>query len=416
MKCEKCGFENLDNATFCIKCGNRLDGKILCPKCGEYIPNDASFCPNCGKEIPHQSVSETIKQDAIDSKKSKIAEIFNKVSLFVCLGFFIISILMLFVNTLDRRDVILKPDFFTYIIDAFKDFSSLSSTGKSLTIIRAAIVAINISVVLFFSILGLLKVVKNIKDKSHISDIYKYVVVVLTSQILTNGLLLSTGAFKDIPDVSSAFGLYVGFAFVHLTTCLAFDCFLNFKRGQISIFIARIILSLSLLGMLIMIASFNQLYISANDIKEGMVNHLVKVIDLFNNTEKSALSISLLLMMLATVSFAFIFVMCAYSTSTYLASSYFKGMNRFKRFRIIYYMSSITLSILATALLISSIAEMVLYTKFVGDENISIHLTGFIALIVIISFLLIGGTIATFNIYSKYSHHKALEQKTTKVE
>ena len=40
MKCHKCGFDNLDEANFCIKCGARLDQKIPCPKCGEYISND----------------------------------------------------------------------------------------------------------------------------------------------------------------------------------------------------------------------------------------------------------------------------------------------------------------------------------------------------------------------------------------
>lgn len=34
--CKFCNAENEDDALFCGNCGERIDGKVKCPKCGEY--------------------------------------------------------------------------------------------------------------------------------------------------------------------------------------------------------------------------------------------------------------------------------------------------------------------------------------------------------------------------------------------
>ncbi len=49
MKCPKCQFENLEEAAFCRKCGNKLE--ILCPECGRMIPPDSVFCQKCGHDL-----------------------------------------------------------------------------------------------------------------------------------------------------------------------------------------------------------------------------------------------------------------------------------------------------------------------------------------------------------------------------
>ena len=48
MICARCGQENPENATFCKKCGRRLDGMALCPNCGKFTPADGEFCIHCG--------------------------------------------------------------------------------------------------------------------------------------------------------------------------------------------------------------------------------------------------------------------------------------------------------------------------------------------------------------------------------
>ena len=49
MKCPKCQFENPDEATFCIECGNPME--FPCPKCGTPTPRIGKFCMKCGCDL-----------------------------------------------------------------------------------------------------------------------------------------------------------------------------------------------------------------------------------------------------------------------------------------------------------------------------------------------------------------------------
>ena len=52
MECLKCGAIVLEeNATFCHECGARLDGKITCPKCGQFIDDKYAYCVFCGTRL-----------------------------------------------------------------------------------------------------------------------------------------------------------------------------------------------------------------------------------------------------------------------------------------------------------------------------------------------------------------------------
>ena len=52
MECLKCGASVLEeNATFCHECGARLDGKITCPKCGQFIDDKYAYCIFCGMRL-----------------------------------------------------------------------------------------------------------------------------------------------------------------------------------------------------------------------------------------------------------------------------------------------------------------------------------------------------------------------------
>ncbi|MCD8205398.1 MAG: zinc ribbon domain-containing protein [Clostridia bacterium] len=51
MTCNDCGAENEEGALFCKNCGERLDGKVKCPRCGAYTAK-GKFCNFCGKTLP----------------------------------------------------------------------------------------------------------------------------------------------------------------------------------------------------------------------------------------------------------------------------------------------------------------------------------------------------------------------------
>jgi class 3 adenylate cyclase/tetratricopeptide (TPR) repeat protein len=49
MKCPKCQVDNVDEARFCAKCGNKLE--VLCPGCGKTNPLGSNFCIACGHTL-----------------------------------------------------------------------------------------------------------------------------------------------------------------------------------------------------------------------------------------------------------------------------------------------------------------------------------------------------------------------------
>jgi len=49
MKCPKCQFENLEEAKFCIECGQSME--FHCPHCGEITPARGKFCMECGHDL-----------------------------------------------------------------------------------------------------------------------------------------------------------------------------------------------------------------------------------------------------------------------------------------------------------------------------------------------------------------------------
>jgi class 3 adenylate cyclase len=53
MKCSNCGFENIEEALFCNKCGGKLESK--CQQCGQSNPPGSLFCNKCGNDLQSSS-------------------------------------------------------------------------------------------------------------------------------------------------------------------------------------------------------------------------------------------------------------------------------------------------------------------------------------------------------------------------
>ena len=63
MKCQHCGQEIPDNASYCPYCHTpviRIKPKHLCSNCGAEIPDGADRCPGCGAKVRRPN-----KQDRI---------------------------------------------------------------------------------------------------------------------------------------------------------------------------------------------------------------------------------------------------------------------------------------------------------------------------------------------------------------
>ena len=400
MKCPKCGFDNLDNATFCIKCGARLDEKIPCPKCGEYIPNDAEFCPHCGKAIPHKSQSIIEKDEKSTHISDKIARVFNRVSTYITLFMFIAFIGISFANHLGLYDTFKQ----------FASFADLTTLDKSMLITKAFIFVADFAVTIVFAILGLIKCHRAFKDGDSITKSYKYLGTIIAAKILTTALILACQGDIANWGVNSGYSSLIGFAIAHLSLCLGFDCFRHFQRGKISIFVARIILAFSFYLPLVILAAFGKSIFSINT---GFMYHYISM--LVNLIEGGFADGFISNFVVASISFllAIAIIVTAYTTLVFFITSYFKGMSQFKRFRIIFYMAVITLSILAMIYFVSSIVEFVMYQSYIGQ---TLSFGSIPVAVFIYTAFLVGIAAATVTIYNRSNRRASLEEKTTIVE
>lgn len=65
MNCKFCNALNDEDAVYCINCGKKLDGKLVCPSCGMENDEDAQFCKECGKTL----LKSTPKKSSFSKEK-----------------------------------------------------------------------------------------------------------------------------------------------------------------------------------------------------------------------------------------------------------------------------------------------------------------------------------------------------------
>ena len=73
MNCRYCGELNPEDATFCKKCGKRLDGQAVCPSCGKVVPADGDFCIFCGARLSPENVAMPNNATAPAAEAAKTA-------------------------------------------------------------------------------------------------------------------------------------------------------------------------------------------------------------------------------------------------------------------------------------------------------------------------------------------------------
>lgn len=410
MKCGKCGFDNLEEAVFCIKCGSRLDGYIPCPKCGEYIPNDSIKCPHCGKAIPHKSEAKIQKNEELSATKRKISRVFNRVSFFVSLA--LITLIMM----ISCLDLGLTASKFQNDLN-FASSSSVSTVDYIWIGFRYSFALIDFVIVFVFGIIAIRKMIV-LKRTIDISGSYKYLAVLLGSKTFSLTMLCalsSSNKLNDFNVFSTLLIVPVALLIIHLFICVGFDCFLNFRRGAVSIFIARIILGIGIFIPFSMINAFSKsnigfLYSNGEYLEVGILARFLRMCEAIGTNYTSSTFVSAYVFNCLSITFAVLIVSLSFSLAVYSFSCYFRGMNKFRKFRIVFYLLVIALSILSTSYLISSIVEVALYEKFL--VNYRVHFPEGPISIFLMSALLVGVAISVFNIYNRASRRAALEERT----
>ena len=226
MICPKCNFENPDEATYCINCGSRVDGKILCPKCKEPISPDVDICPHCRHKIPHQSVEET----PVRRRGEKPIRIFTRLFAIFAIGLFAFAMIFSFGRYYSAVPV--KND--GYAINLifrtwFSIYDRLSSTHSWLewsaeltkTILSCVIVVVNIAVTITFGIMGIVRATKYLNGNAEKYGYAKFLAIVGVSN------LLSMVFFRGFGETLGGFwiSLNVAFIFILLGAIFIFNIF-----------------------------------------------------------------------------------------------------------------------------------------------------------------------------------------------
>ena len=188
---------------------------------------------------------------------------------------------------------------------------------------------------------------------------------------------------------------------------------MHFKRGAVSIFIARIILGVGMYLPLILMSTFSSQSAYYSMFANGYVGflyHYGEMIFALTTSSYHDGFIQTFIFSSINILVIFAYISVLYFFIVYYVTSYFKGLNKFKKFRIVFYMSTIALAILSTILLFSSIIEHSLYVSYLGID--SAYWGSYIGVVFLVV-LLIGVSVATFNIYSKATRRAQLEEKTT---
>lgn len=83
--CKKCGSVLLEGATFCGKCGTRIDEplKKLCPNCKTELAPNMAFCSKCGARVDIAPIPNT--NTAYQPPKIRTLSI-SRESQFQCMG------------------------------------------------------------------------------------------------------------------------------------------------------------------------------------------------------------------------------------------------------------------------------------------------------------------------------------------
>ena len=417
ITCPKCGFENLSEASFCIKCGTRIDGKVPCPKCGEYIPNDVDHCPKCGKAIPHKKSSDQSSNQKLEAVKERAFNIFSLVSCFVSIVLFALIITAISLHYLLDVDEAFQNATFFPTSDLAKLIENADGILKSQLIITIVILAFNYVLCLVFSIIGIVKTARCFRNRSLINEVYKYFAIVLATIFISSSLLRETSYDLFSSYFASFVDTVTGLAVFHLAVSVLFDCFLKFEKGKVSIFIARFILGVGLFIPFIIlgvVSTCNLEYFADTYRSYGFIECIIR----FSAQlvyDHSALFISTYVVHIISSVFLVAVISISYSFVIYLFAAYFNGLNKFRKFRIAFYMLVISLSIVSGGYLLSAIVEMVLYQRYLG-EAFHVELGGGATSIFFASAFLVGVAIATFNIYNRASRRAKLEEKTKVVE
>lgn len=436
MKCRNCGFENTEEAKFCINCGKRIDGKILCPKCQTYIAPDSLNCPNCGHKIPHRHEEVKLPKEVTD-RKNNIYKGFRKAFTIVSIVMFALAILAVITNYIpdliggiisNDMESIAGPTVLTWMnLSSLKSIASQSEYSMMwVTSIMCALSCLAVvAIVLIFSIKGLVSSVKALQDKSYKIKIMNIAVIYLTLVIgraMINGFAFtyysdgSQIAVDNWVSMNLSFSvIFMIFAVILFVLMFAVEMIFQTKRAYIA---DRIIFMAMFIFLLIVLGIFQDDYVRFSPSIDSNYYFSGNAISYFSSlmfsvSDVSFTSNNIALFVLGTTSFVFyaIEITILGFGFVYFLIRAFSSKNTLRSYRVPIYASIFASMIISTIMLPIGISSYYLHLNVseiasLGDFSISNF---------VLMFILTGLAIASLVVYRSNVRKEKL-MKLTSVE
>ena len=197
MNCPKCNFENVDNASYCINCGARMDGKVTCPQCGEFIEKDECQCKDCGFTITKDIKQSNKFNDVI----SRILKVYGKVATYVSLAIFICALIFPFLKIINPTSDNAFDGYGIYYLSKYIEewVSHLNSVSPNVpygfiinsisTFFVVLVVLGNIVINIIIGVTGLKKISKAINEKHFDVFLHKELIAIFLANIVSTNLM-----------------------------------------------------------------------------------------------------------------------------------------------------------------------------------------------------------------------------------
>lgn len=425
MKCPKCDFENVEQATYCINCGSRLDGKVRCPKCGEFIEPNTNNCPHCGFSIPHNSSS-----NGFNSKRQSIKSVFTKVFAIISIVLFalaIIECLGFYLHFSSNEPLDLWRGSAAYYlvlkwIDVFKVIGELSPSQMVSTFFaigfQALAVLVNIIVVITASIFGLVRSINNLRTKTYSS--HRFLAIVLLSNLIC---LIIIQMFETSYSFESS---YLNFSIseskntllsliaVSLCIMLISEAFYEFDKNRKSLLVNRILFSFIFISGIVLITNIRDNFVTINFSSEITYTYGIGSVlsDYIYKIAESGVSDNIAMLLLTSFQFVLLLtiVFLVAVSIIFMIQHYFH--NTFRRHSCYIPLYAIAISILVIAILsliVQVSINVMLFRLYNTDVQMNYSLY-------VLAALFVGFPFATMNLTRKIKQNETLAKQTTVIE
>ena len=285
------------------------------------------------------------------------------------------------------------------------------------TAIPFIIVLGNIGVTCFFSIKGIIRISRDLKDNKKCTN-FKYLFIVYLTNLFCYYSLL--GLYPSYSNSGVTSNVYVfSMAESYFSICgaiiflmLAFECVKAFDKNKISLFIERIVSVISFFLITSIIKGLNEPTFILSNINVNPFYYLMTLVSsLISNTYIDNVTIVLIVFLGLSVLFTFMIYVSVVVYGIFFGTNFFKENNTVTKYKIPLYASAFMAMLGITIIFIISLVVF-----GVSSSNYQITYLNSSIELLFKGLILLGCSIASCTILSKYRRSENVAKQTSEIE